>query len=80
VLEFVLVGVVELVFVFVFVLGVVFVGMTIDGSGLKPACEPCPTSPKPRLDISSLVIKLLLISNRSLLSNEETYLSIRHCK
>lgn len=44
----------------------VFVGLdrAIDGSGLRPVCDP-PTSPRPRFDISSFVIRLLPISHWS---------------
>ena len=59
----VLVGVVVVVVEFV-VFVVLGVGRAIDGSGLKPVCDP-PTSPRPRFDISSLVIRLLPISHWS---------------
>ena len=59
----VLVGVVVVVVVFV-VFVFLGVGRAIDGSGLRPVCDP-PTSPRPRFDISSFVIRLLPISHRS---------------
>jgi len=59
----VLVGVCVVVVVFV-VFVFLGVGRAIDGSGLTPACDP-PTSPRPRFDMSSFVIRLLPISHRS---------------